>query len=150
MMFDIIKFDVKLGVVKELNLPYAPRIIIDNEEYETKIQGTAILEAKVIGDPLPYITWFKHDEEIKENERIKMMYEDDIAAIVVKNVEVEDEGEYKIVAKNDEGSDTKTINLLIKAGPRFRKNLTDYEGVTGNDITLTVEIEASPKPIVQW
>lgn len=78
------------------------------------------------------------------------MYEDEISSIVIKNVEVEDEGEYKIVAKNDLGSDTETINLLIKAAPRFRKNLTDYEGVTGKDITLTVEIEASPKPIVQW
>lgn len=136
--------------MKELNLPYTPRITIENEEFETKIQSTAILEAKVIGDPLPGITWFKNDEEIKENERIKMMFEDEIAAIVIKNVEVEDEGEYKIVAKNDEGSDIKTINLSIKAAPRFRKNLTDYEGVTGNDITLSVEIEASPKPIVQW
>lgn len=78
------------------------------------------------------------------------MFEDEIAALVIKNVEVDDEGEYKLQAKNDVGSDTETINLLIKAAPRFRKNLTDYEGVTGNDITLTVEIEASPKPIVQW
>lgn len=139
-----------LGVVKEMNLPYAPRITTEIEEFETKIQSTAILEAKVIGDPLPSITWIKNNEVIKENERIKMMFEDDIAAIVIKNVEVEDEGEYKIIAKNDEGSDSKTINLLIKAAPRFRKNLTDYEGITGNDITLTVEIEASPKPIVQW
>jgi len=78
------------------------------------------------------------------------MFEDDIASIVIKNVEVEDEGEYKVVAKNDIGSDTETVNLFIKAAPRFRKNLMDYEGVTGKDITLTVEIEASPKPIVQW
>lgn len=78
------------------------------------------------------------------------MFEDDIATIVIKNVETEDEGDYKLVAKNDMGSDTETINLLIKAAPRFRKNLIDYEGVTGSEITLTVQIEASPKPIVQW
>ncbi|XP_025192239.1 obscurin isoform X4 [Melanaphis sacchari] len=138
------------GVVKELNLPYPPRVTADVKEFETKIQSTAILEAKVIGDPLPDIIWFKNDEEIQENERIKFMFEDEIAAIVIKNVEVEDEGEYKVFAKNDLGSDTETINLLIKAAPKFRKNLIDYEGVTGNEITLTVEIEASPKPIVQW
>lgn len=139
-----------LGVVKELNLPYAPRIITEVTEYETKIQSTAILEAKVIGDPLPNIVWFKNNEEIIENERIKIMFEDDIAALVIKNVDVEDEGEYKIMATNNVGSASEIINLLIKAAPRFRKNLTDYEGVTGKDITLTVEIEASPKPIVQW
>ncbi|KAL4084740.1 hypothetical protein QTP88_027657 [Uroleucon formosanum] len=138
------------GVVKELNLPYAPKVTADMKEFETKIQSTAILEAKVIGDPLPDIFWFKNDEEIQENERIKCMFEDEIAAIVIKNVEVEDEGEYKVFAKNDLGSDTETINLLIKAAPKFKKNLTDYEGVTGKDITLSVEIEASPKPIVQW
>ncbi|XP_050059981.1 obscurin isoform X6 [Aphis gossypii] len=138
------------GVVKELNLPYAPRVTADMKEFETKIQSTAILEAKVIGDPQPDIIWFKNDEEIQENERIKFMFEDEIAAIVIKNVEVEDEGEYKVFAKNDLGSDTETINLLIKAAPKFRKNLIDYEGVTGKEITLTVEIEASPKPIVQW
>ncbi|XP_026820148.1 obscurin-like isoform X6 [Rhopalosiphum maidis] len=138
------------GVVKELNLPYAPRVTTDMKEFETKIQSTAILEAKVIGDPLPDIIWFKNDEEIQENERIKFMFEDEIAAIVIKNVEVEDEGEYKVLAKNDLGSDTETINLLIKAAPKFKKNLIDYEGVTGKEITLTVEIEASPKPIVQW
>ncbi|XP_060875327.1 obscurin isoform X5 [Metopolophium dirhodum] len=138
------------GVVKELNLPYAPKVTTDVKEFETKIQSTAILEAKVIGDPLPDIFWFKNDEEIQENERIKCMFEDDIAAIVIKNVEVEDEGEYKVFAKNELGSDTETINLLIKAAPKFKKNLIDYEGVTGKEITLTVEIEASPKPIVQW
>uniref|UniRef100_A0A2S2PE49 Muscle M-line assembly protein unc-89 n=1 Tax=Schizaphis graminum TaxID=13262 RepID=A0A2S2PE49_SCHGA len=138
------------GVVKELNLPYAPRVTTDMKEFETKIQSTAILEAKVIGDPLPDIIWFKNNEEIQENERIKFMFEDEIAAIVIKNVEVEDEGEYKVLAKNDLGSDTETINLLIKAAPKFKKNLIDYEGVTGKEITLTVEIEASPKPIVQW
>lgn len=136
--------------MKELNLPYAPKITTDVKEFETKIQSTAILEAKVIGDPLPDIIWFKNDEEIHENERIKVMFEDEIAAIVIKNVEVEDEGEYKVFAKNDLGSDTETINLSIKAAPKFRKNLIDYEGVTGKDIILTVEIEASPKPIVQW
>jgi len=120
------------------------------KEFETKIQSTAILEAKVIGDPLPDIIWFKNDEEIHENERIKVMFEDEIATIVIKNVEVEDEGEYKVFAKNDLGTDAETINLSIKAAPKFRKNLIDYEGVTGKDITLTVEIEASPKPIVQW
>lgn len=122
----------------------------ENKELETKIQSTAIIEVKVIGDPQPDITWYNRDGEIKENERIKIMFEDDIASLVIKNVEVDDEGDYKIVAKNDLGSDTETINLLIKAAPRFRKNLIDYEGVTGKDITLTVEIEASPKPIVQW
>jgi len=136
--------------VKELNLPYAPKVTTDVKEFETKILSTAILEAKVIGDPLPDIFWFKNDEEIQENERIKCMFEDDIAAIVIKNVEVEDEGEYKVFAKNELGSDSETINLLIKAAPKFKKNLIDYEGVTGKEITLTVEIEASPKPIVQW
>jgi len=136
--------------VKELNLPYAPKVTTDVKEFETKILSTAILEAKVIGDPLPDIFWFKNDEEIQENERIKFMFEDDIAAIVIKNVEVEDEGEYKVFAKNELGSDSETINLLIKAAPKFKKNLIDYEGVTGKEITLTVEIEASPKPIVQW
>lgn len=131
-------------------MPYAPQIIIETKEIETKIQSTAILEAKVIGDPVPEIVWLKNDEEIKEDERIKIMFEDDIATIVIKNVETDDEGEYKLVAKNDMGSDTETINLLIKAAPRFRKNLIDYEGVTGSEITLTVQIEASPKPIVQW
>lgn len=141
---------ISIGVVKELYLPYAPKITTEVTEYETKIQGTAILEAKVIGDPLPDILWLKNNEEVKENERIKIMFEEDIASLVIKNVDVEDEGEYQIVAKNDIGSATETINLLIKAAPRFRKNLIDYEGVTGIDITLTVEIEASPKPIVQW
>lgn len=78
------------------------------------------------------------------------MLEDEISALVIKNVDIEDEGEYKIIAKNNVGSATETFNLLIKAAPRFKKSLTDYEGVTGKDITLTVEIEASPKPIVQW
>lgn len=131
-------------------MPYAPRIITEIKEFETKIQSTAILEVKVTGDPVPDIVWLKNDEQIKEDERIKIMFEDDIAAIVIKNVDVEDEGEYKVVAKNDIGSDTETINLFIKAAPRFTKNLIDHEGVTGNDVTLTVKIEASPKPIVQW
>lgn len=145
------KFDnFFLGVVKERKLPYAPRIITEVKEFETKIQSTAILEAKVYGDPEPEIVWLKNGEKIQENSRVKIMFEENTSTIVIKNVEVDDEGEYQIIAKNEVGTESETVSLSIKAAPRFRKNLSDYNGVTGKDISLTVEIEASPKPIVQW
>ncbi|XP_050440783.1 obscurin isoform X44 [Adelges cooleyi] len=139
------------GIVMERkNEPYAPKIIAEVKEFETKILSTSILEAKVYGDPEPEVIWLKDGIQVEENERIKTMYEENTSTLVIKNVEVEDEGDYQIVAKNEIGSETETVNLAIKAAPRFKKNLSDYDGVTGKDISLTVEIEASPKPIVQW
>ncbi|XP_050523300.1 obscurin isoform X8 [Daktulosphaira vitifoliae] len=138
------------GVVKERNLPCAPKIITEVKEFETKIHSTAILEAKVYGDPEPDVVWLKNGEKIQKSTRIKTMFEENTSSIVIKNVEVDDEGEYQIIAQNEVGTESEIVNLSIKAAPKFKKNLLDYDGVTGKDISLTVEIEASPKPIVQW
>lgn len=40
--------------------------------------------------------------------------------------------------------------IFFSAPPRITKKLEDFTGLTGKELKLTIQVSASPKPIVQW
>lgn len=36
------------------------------------------------------------------------------------------------------------------APPKITKKLQDFTGLTGRELNLTIQVEGSPKPIIQW
>ncbi|UJR09906.1 hypothetical protein I4U23_014128 [Adineta vaga] len=82
----------------------------------TMFEGsTAKLCCTVKGKPTPKIEWLKNGESLTTESRIQETYDDDVATLVIKKVKVEDDGEYICRATNEEGSDTSSAQLTIKA-----------------------------------
>ncbi|CAF4811511.1 unnamed protein product, partial [Rotaria magnacalcarata] len=47
--------------------------------------------------------------------RIQQLYDEDVATLVIKKIKLDDNGEYICRATNDEGSDTSSAQLTVKA-----------------------------------
>ncbi|XP_024082458.1 obscurin isoform X3 [Cimex lectularius] len=150
-----ISCSAELTVQGNVNLltrePEAAKIKSSTTTYETNIGSSAMLETKVTGYPKPEIKWFKEGEEIKISEKYKVLYEDDeTSSLVIKNITLEDMGEYTVVASNLSGKSEDTVKLNVKAAPFFTKKLTDVHAMSSQEIRLNVNIGGNPKPTVAW
>ncbi|CAF5223928.1 unnamed protein product, partial [Rotaria magnacalcarata] len=79
---------------------------------------TAKLSCEVKGKPTPKVEWLKNGESLIVDSRMEQTYEDDVATLVIKSVKLDDGGEYICRATNDEGSDTSSAQVTIRAHVR--------------------------------
>ncbi|XP_070534198.1 LOW QUALITY PROTEIN: twitchin-like [Ptychodera flava] len=99
-------------------------------------------EAELTADPEPTITWYRGDQKLKQGGRINIIIEREGAAgyfliLEIDDVTPEDGGVYKVVAANEFGESTSTINLNfdVKSAPPSRFVETERFG----SITLTIQ-----------
>ncbi|XP_066901444.1 obscurin isoform X2 [Halyomorpha halys] len=150
-----ISCSAELTVQGNVNLlfrePEKPQIVSKHTITEANLGSSAMLETKITGYPKPDIKWMKDDQEILMNDKFKLLYEDEeTIALVIKNVSLNDRGEYHVIATNLSGVAEDTINLDVKAAPSFTKKLHDVRTISGQEIRLTIEVDANPKPVVTW
>ncbi|XP_038047566.1 titin-like, partial [Patiria miniata] len=106
----------------------APKIEIDTDKLNITVKaGTKIVvEATVIGSPVPTTTWSKDEIELHPDKRITMTTENTVRAkvkLTIDKSERTDLGEYTITAANDLGSDTVTVKVIVLDKPQPPNNL---------------------------
>ncbi|CAH0405571.1 unnamed protein product [Chilo suppressalis] len=140
------------GAVNELHRePEKPRLVIEHREAIVSAGASAMLELQCKGYPKPSIV-FKHDGKIIEADtRHKFLYEDDESmSLVIKNVSAADAGIYHVTASNELGEDSTTMQLIVKAAPKIKKKVENQTCMAGSTHTVTIEIEGTPAPEVQF
>lgn len=120
------------------------------------------LEAKVVGHPEPLIKWYHDGEEIKSDEQhIKIGKKPDgTTYCVIDKVEMNDRGDYKIVATNELGkafssgylsvSPESTRREPLKEKPAFVAELHSSHVKEGSPIELQVKVVGQPAPEIKW
>ena len=94
-------------------LAVAPKIDRKNLGKRTIHAGQLLkVEAEVTGEPDPKVTWSLQDQPVKNN-RIIIENEEHLTTCIVKKAERSDTGVYKIVAKNDSGTDVADLDLIV-------------------------------------
>lgn len=142
---------VQGSVNQLLKDPAKPTLGSESKQSEVNAGGSAMLDLQVKGYPKPDIKWTKDGQEIVAGGRIKYLWEDEESlSLVIKNVTVQDAGTYVIRAKNELGEDTTQIELIVKSAPKFIKKITDFSSYIEQDVSMTVQIAASPAPDVKW
>lgn len=127
------------------------------------VEGFPIkLEAKVIGHPKPELQWFHDGEQIKsDDDHIKIVQKaDGTTACIIDSVEMDDRGEYKIVATNDLGKSYSSGYLSVSAQslgreprkqrPEFIADLHNREVIEGQPLDLQVKVAAHPDAEILW
>lgn len=118
------------------------------------VQGSpAKLQCKVTGTPEPIIEWFRDSEPVKEDKRIKMRFDGELCTLKILSTELEDEGAYKCVAKNDIGSVSCASELLVNEPnkkPEFIEKMKPVNVTEGEQARFDVTIEGNPLPVVDW
>ncbi|XP_051969741.1 LOW QUALITY PROTEIN: obscurin-like [Xyrauchen texanus] len=130
----------------------------------------AKMSVRVKGFPTPRVYWFKDGIPLQASSRLLLMTERDQHSLEILDVNREDTGEYSAYISNIAGSaySSARLNVLgpgerpvsargrIKdlkvplVPPRFLERFSNKKVKQGASITLSVKVEGSPTPSVNW
>lgn len=130
--------------------PEFTRLLEDVSAVEGK---PATLKCELNGEPRPDIEWFKDGEQVKESKRVKMEFEGKVCSLIFKPLELDDEGEYKCVARNELGSASSKAELLVDeadSAPEFIETIKDITIQAGEEVRFDARVFGVPPPEVDW
>lgn len=81
--------------------------------------GTAAFQATLKGSLPITVMWLKDNDEITEDDNIRMTFENNVASLYLSGIEVKHDGKYVCQAKNDAGIQRCSALLSVKG--RFRR-----------------------------
>lgn len=83
----------------------------------TVSEGSSLRMTVFIGGPDPQVRWFKNDQVVVYGPKSKSSCQDGLATLVLSNLNPDDSGEYKLIAKNSENeiSTLCTVTVYRKA-----------------------------------
>ena len=106
----------------------APRIDRKNLGRKTvRSSMTFKNEIKVEGEPDPKVTWSIEGKPVK-NERLNIDSDDHLTTFLLRKAKRADSGIYKIVAKNDSGTDEAEMELVVigESSTLFSSYIVDW------------------------
>lgn len=81
----------------------------------------------------------------------RFLYDDEEnISLMIKNVTAQDAGTYVIEAKNELGSDSAHMQLIVKAPPKIKNKIEDTICLVEETCKITAEIDGIPKPTVAF
>ncbi|XP_073686713.1 obscurin [Garra rufa] len=130
----------------------------------------AKISVRVKGFPTPRVYWFKDGTPLQASSRIVLSTERDQHSLEILDVKREDTGEYSAYISNIAGSAYSSARLSVLAPgerpapdqgrmrdskvplvpPRFLERFSNKRVKQGASITLSVKVEGSPTPSVNW
>ncbi|XP_015705378.1 muscle, skeletal receptor tyrosine-protein kinase isoform X2 [Coturnix japonica] len=108
----------------------------------------AVLPCTTMGNPKPSVSWIKGETVVKENARIAVL---DSGNLRIHNVQREDAGQYRCVAKNSLGSAySKPATVVVEVFARILKAPESQNITFGSMVTLRCTAAGAPVPTVTW
>ena len=77
--------------------------------------------------PAPQIVWLLNGQQIKPSQRHKVTYEQNIASLMIYNVQPSDRGDYMMKAVNEAGQTACKTTLFVKRKLHYLKLLCWFE-----------------------
>ena len=113
-----------------------------------------VLHARVIGKPIPEVTWLKSRKPIVESDNLKIVQEGDDHKLIITKASSNDAGRYKITASNKVGERFNSSSVTIQERvepPVIIKSIPEKLSVAEGDMmALQVEYSGAPKPRIKW
>jgi hypothetical protein len=143
-----------------------PRFIEYFSDVYIEPASEARFKCKIIGKPEPKIVWYCNCRKITSNDKFELVKADaDHYALVVKNVNFNDEGEYTCKANNCKGETSWSANLYLNesaskkwsaeshpglTAPNFLRKIKDSTVLEGLSAQLDCYIDGEPFPTIAW
>lgn len=128
-----------------------PLFINRFQELTVKEKGTIKLKAKVTGNPVPIITWYRNNQILTPSENVSQRFDGENIELIIHDVDSEiDSGDYKCVASNSAGKSSHGARVTIDVDEvTFIKTLLpSYETEEGVDVLL--ECQTSHTVSTKW
>lgn len=111
------------------------------------------LTCKISGSPLPTVEWFRNNKPINTGDRMKPSVDGRNAVLHIKDISLDDEGNYKCVVKNDLGSASSNADMLVdrkSSKPEIVEEMKDVGTFEGNEAKFNIKLAGFPKPKIEW
>ncbi|XP_071120619.1 twitchin-like isoform X18 [Mytilus edulis] len=121
-----------------------------------------LFECQLTADPVPQISWFRDDQQIKDGGRIKIQTDPKgnnnyFIVLEINGVNAQDAGNYRVTAKNALGESNATIRLNFDSDDKGKPQGTRPSFTTkpaikqvGGKIIFDCKVTADPKPTITW
>ncbi|KAM6182437.1 muscle, skeletal receptor tyrosine-protein kinase isoform 7-T7 [Erethizon dorsatum] len=108
----------------------------------------AVLPCTTMGNPKPSVSWIKGDSALRENPRIAVL---ESGSLRIHNVQKEDAGQYRCVAKNSLGTAySKLVKLEVEVFARILRAPESHNVTFGSFVTLRCTATGIPVPTISW
>ncbi|XP_023608988.1 muscle, skeletal receptor tyrosine-protein kinase isoform X6 [Myotis lucifugus] len=108
----------------------------------------AVLPCTTMGNPKPSVSWIKGDSALRENSRIAVL---ESGSLRIHNVQKEDAGHYRCVAKNSLGTAySKLVKLEVEVFARILRTPESHNVTFGSFVTLRCTATGIPVPTITW
>lgn len=118
------------------------------------MEGAAVeMECKVESITRPNIHWLLSGQPLVEGKRVRTEFDGKYCKLTITRAERADEGEYRCVARNKNGSGSSKVALWVKqpaTKPQFTKPLKNVEVSAGREAEFKVTVSGTPKPKIKW
>ncbi|XP_064214160.1 obscurin isoform X5 [Tribolium castaneum] len=109
------------------------------------------IPVEIEGTPRPKVVFYKDGKEIKKDERIKVVEENEKVVLVIEKTMLKDSGSYSIVATNELAQISEFFNLHVHTKPKILEKLGKDKIVSQEEkFELRVKIESEPEAEVKW
>ena len=86
------------------------------EDQEIAEEGSATFEVQVTGKPEPEVEWIRNGSPVRRGRKYKVQEKlHGVCCLTVLNASSSDDGEYRCVAKNREGTAMCEAKLLVRS-----------------------------------
>ncbi|XP_024613046.1 muscle, skeletal receptor tyrosine-protein kinase isoform X3 [Neophocaena asiaeorientalis asiaeorientalis] len=108
----------------------------------------AVLPCTTMGNPKPSVSWIKGDSALRENSRTAVL---ESGSLRIHNVQKEDAGHYRCVAKNSLGTAySKLAKLEVEVFARILRPPESHNVTFGSFVTLRCTATGIPVPTITW
>ncbi|XP_077625916.1 muscle, skeletal receptor tyrosine-protein kinase isoform X5 [Crocuta crocuta] len=108
----------------------------------------AVLPCTTMGNPKPSVSWIKGESALRENSRIAVL---ESGSLRIHNVQKEDAGHYRCVAKNSLGTAySKLVKLEVEVFARILRAPESHNVTFGSFVTLRCIATGIPVPTITW
>nr|XP_010586059.1 muscle, skeletal receptor tyrosine-protein kinase isoform X1 [Loxodonta africana] len=108
----------------------------------------AVLPCTTMGNPKPSVSWIKGDAALRENSRIAVL---ESGSLRIHNVQKEDAGHYRCLAKNSLGTAySKLVKLEVEVFARILRSPESHNATFGSFVTLRCTATGIPVPTITW
>ncbi|KAM9641852.1 muscle, skeletal receptor tyrosine-protein kinase isoform 4-T4 [Trichechus inunguis] len=108
----------------------------------------AVLPCTTMGNPKPSVSWIKGDTALRENSRIAVL---ESGSLRIHNVQKEDAGHYRCLAKNSLGTAySKLVKLEVEVFSRILRSPESQNATFGSFVTLRCTATGIPVPTITW
>uniref|UniRef100_A0A915Q1V7 Ig-like domain-containing protein n=1 Tax=Setaria digitata TaxID=48799 RepID=A0A915Q1V7_9BILA len=115
---------------------------------ESVLNQTVNINCRRTGIPIPKNIWSFNGRTIFPSEKTQIL--NDGTLLVLKEVQVSQEGRYSCIATNKAGRDEADTFLQVTAPPRIITPADELKVIEGQGQTIRCEVSGTPVPKVEW